>query len=239
MRFLTCIGAVGCVLASPLSVSNEPISAQGLRQAQSELVLQLEQLRQETQALRGLIEELSFQVETMSQDQRQRYLDLDDRLGDLVRIQREGLVSSQPLMESTDSDSAPSAAQTEETITDQEAYSAAFQLIRERKFDEALDEMARFVESYPSSPLVLDACFWRGQVYDVQGEDTAAIEEFEQLVALAPDYRRILQVKVKLGSLLVANQDLSRGRLLLQEVIDQAPDSIEAGLAQRELDALN
>ena len=73
----------------------------------------------------------------------------------------------------------------------------------------------------------------------MQGRDQEAIEAFKSITLDAPDYRRILQVKVKLGKLLVKNQDLMNGRKILQEVITQAPESVEAGLASRELEKTN
>jgi len=99
--------------------------------------------------------------------------------------------------------------------------------------------MESFTQAYPDSELVLDARFWRGQVFDVLGRDQEAIEAFKSITLDAPDYRRILQVKVKLGKLLVKNQDLMNGRKILQEVITQAPESVEAGLASRELEKTN
>ena len=80
---------------------------------------------------------------------------------------------------------------------------------------------------------MLDARFRRGQVFDVLGRDQEAIEAFKSITLDAPDYRRILQVKVKLGKLLVKNQDLMNGLKILQEVITQAPGSDDAGLASR------
>ncbi len=242
-RFIATGAAVILTAASSFSQA-ESVDAQGLRQAQGELLLQLEQLRQETQALRGLMEELSFQLQEMSQDQKQRYLDLDERLGELVRVQRDaqtavstaGGAPAPVVIGGTVSTASESNAP---SVSDQDAYNQAFELIRAREFDQALNAMANFIQTYPDSPLVLDARFWRGQVFDVQGQDANAIEEFRNLTQLAPDYRRILQVKVKLGKLLVKNQDLQGGRAILQEVINQAPESVEAGLAQRELEAIN
>ena len=124
-------------------------------------------------------------------------------------------------------------------VSDQDAYNAAFQLIRERQFEEALAAMESFIEAYPNSDLVLDARFWRGQVFDVLGRDEEAIEAFKSITLAAPGYRRILQVKVKLGKLLLKNQDVMNGRKILQEVITQAPESVEAGLASRELEKIN
>ena len=231
--------------ASLFSHAEEPFSAESLRQSQTELLLQIDQLRQETQALRGLMEELSYQLSQMSSDQKTRYLDLDQRLGELVRIQKD-LVTAQSTQMTPSTGSAVDGSdgslanqnQTPE-ISDQDAYDAAFQLIRERQFDAALGAMESFVQTYPDSDLVLDARFWRGQVFDVLGRDQEAIEVFKSLTLVAPDYRRILQVKVKFGKLLVKNQDVMNGRKILQEVITQAPESVEAGLASRELEKIN
>mgnify|MGYP002476423883 FL=1 len=165
--------------------------------------------------------------------------------GELVRIQKDAVTAQSTQMTpgtgsaiDVSDGSVANQNQTPE-ISDQDAYDAAFQLIRERQFEAALSAMESFVETYPDSDLVLDARFWRGQVFDVLGRDQEAIEAFKSLTLVAPDYRRILQVKVKLGKLLIKNQDVMNGRKILQEVITQAPESVEAGLASRELEKIN
>ena len=244
MRLIKVAGAAVIMTAASLFAhAEEPSSSESLRQSQGELLLQIEQLRQETQALRGLIEELSYQLSQMSADQKTRYLDLDQRLGELVRIQKDAVAvkPTQPNASAVRGGFEPSPATQVAVpeISDQDAYNAAFEMIRERKFDEALVALDSFVQVYPDSELVLDARFWRGQVFDVLGRDQEAIETFKGLTLAAPDYRRILQVKVKLGKLLIKNQDVINGRKILQEVITQSPESVEAGLASRELEKIN
>ncbi|CAI8346497.1 MAG: hypothetical protein CBB93_008350 [Oceanospirillales bacterium TMED33] len=249
MRLVQTMGAAVLMTAASLvSYAEETFNAESLRRSQGELLLQIEQLRQETQALRGLMEELSYQLGQMSSDQKTRYLDLDQRLGELVRIQKEAVVAVPTqggtvvvLDPATPDDTTGQGVQVAAApeISDQDAYNSAFQLIRERQFDDALAAMESFTQAYPDSELVLDARFWRGQVFDVLGRDQEAIEAFKGITLDAPDYRRILQVKVKLGKLLVKNQDLMNGRKILQEVITQAPESVEAGLASRELEKTN
>jgi len=249
MRLVQTAGAAVVMTAASLfSYAAEPINAESLRQSQGELLLQIEQLRQETQALRGLMEELSYQLGQMSSDQKTRYLDLDQRLGELVRIQKEAVATSSTqtstpaIVDPAATDGVSEAgvqASASSDVSDQDAYNTAFQLIRERKFEEALVAMESFIQAYPDSELILDARFWRGQVFDVLGRDEDAIEAFKSLTLVAPDYRRILQVKVKLGKLLIKNQDVMNGRKILQEVITQAPESVEAGLASRELEKTN
>lgn len=246
MRLVQTAGAAVVMTAASLfSFAEEPFSAESLRQSQAELLFQIDQLRQETQALRGLMEELSYQLSQMSADQKTRYLDLDQRLGELVRIQKNAVTAqatkSTPMAGTSDDGSNDYVVNQNQTpeISDQDAYNAAFQLIREREFEGALSAMESFVQTYPDSDLVLDARFWRGQVFDVLGRDQEAIEAFKSLTSVAPDYRRILQVKVKLGKLLIKNQDVMNGRKILQEVITQAPESVEAGLASRELEKID
>lgn len=244
MRLIQTAGAAVVMTAASLfTYAEEPYSAESLRQSQGELLLEIEQLRQETQALRGLMEELSHQLGQMSADQKTRYLDLDQRLGELVRIQKNAVAvnPSQPNLSAVRGgfEPSPAAPVSVPEISDQDAYNAAFEMIRERKFDEALVALDSFVQVYPDSELVLDARFWRGQVFDVLGRDQEAIETFKSLTLAAPDYRRILQVKVKLGKLLIKNQDVINGRKILQEVITQSPESVEAGLASRELEKIN
>ena len=248
MRLLQTVGAAVVMTAAPfVSYAQDPVNGESLRQAQGELLLQIEQLRQETQALRGLMEELSYQLGQMSSDQKTRYLDLDQRLGELVRIQKEAVAAGPAQGSTTASDpsrgatvgNAVAPAPMTPKVSDQDAYNVAFQLIRERQFEEALVALESFIEAYPSSDLVLDARFWRAQVFDVLGRDEEAIEAFKSITLVAPEYRRILQVKVKLGKLLLKNQDVMDGRKILQEVITQAPESVEAGLASRELEKIN
>ena len=145
MRLAQTAGAAVVMTAASLfSYAEEPFSAESLRQSQAELLLQIDQLRQETQALRGLMEELSYQLSQMSSDQKTRYLDLDQRLGELVRIQKDAVIAQStqmtPGMGSAIDGSVANQNQTPE-ISDQDAYEAAFQLIRERQFEAALSAM--------------------------------------------------------------------------------------------------
>ena len=243
-KFLSVGVAITLTVASLATSAEDPPISDFLRQSQGELLLQIEQLRQETQALRGLMEELSYQLGEMSSDQKTRYLDLDQRLGELVRIQKQAVANQliapmATLVDPADGSQAIIEPSPAPELSDQDAYNKAFELIRERQFENALAAMGDFVAAYPDSDLALDAKFWRGQVFDVLGQDDEAIEEFKNLTFVAPDYRRILQVKVKLGKLLIKNQDVLNGQKILQEVIKQAPESVEAGLASRELEKVN
>ena len=185
------------------------------------------------------MEELSNQLRTMQDDEKSRYLDLDRRLGELIRIQRESVQSAAAPAPIASADGAEVISRPEPTrVPAQEAYNLAFQMIRERQLEESLAAMAEFISRYPDSALIHDARFWRGQVYDVLADDANAIKEYEGLLADKPDYRRLPQVQIKLGKLYLKTWQTAAGQQLLNALISADPDSVEAGLARRELEAI-
>lgn len=232
------------VVAASVSLSATLVFANSLPitdDARGELLLQIEQLRQETQSLRGLMEELGNQLRTMQADEKSRYLDLDRRLGELIQIQRDALTtqsgnSASTVVTAPQAENASTATEAPQ-LSAQEAYNLAFQMIRERQFEASLEAMASFILQYPDSELIHDARFWRGQVYDVLADDTKAIQEYEGLLAIKPDYRRLSQVQIKLGKLYLKTGRVEEGRQLLNALISADPESVEAGLARRELEA--
>ena len=120
-------------------------------------------------------------------------------------------------------------------VSDQSAYNSAFQLIVNRQFEQARDAMVVFTRQYPESALWVDAFFWIGQMEDVLGIDEQAIKTYAFAAKTFPNHRRIPQVQVKLGKLLIKNGRLNEGLSVLTKVIDLAPSSVEAGLADREI----
>lgn len=120
-------------------------------------------------------------------------------------------------------------------VNDQFAYNSAFQLIRDRQFEQAIDAMIFFTHQYPKSELLVDAIFWVGQTEAVLAKDEQAIKTFAYIAKTFPDYRRTTQAQVKLGKLLIKNGRLNEGLSILAKVIDLAPSSVEAGLAEREI----
>lgn len=52
------------------------------KQAMMDLVIQIQQLQDEVRSLRGMVEEQGYQLEALSNRQRDQYLDLDQRLND-------------------------------------------------------------------------------------------------------------------------------------------------------------
>lgn len=237
--------------AAPFSVPK--IYASGLStNAALELLSQLEMLQQEVQSLRGQLEQQDHELRLMRQSQRDRYIDLDRRISVLMTSsankQNSEVPSSQlqttnapPVVASNASAvnrptvllSSPLAPVTLQSPTDESrrAYNAAYNLIRERKFEEAEKALVSFVETFKTDTLTVNGYYWLGEVKLVQNKRDSAVVAFTTVVEQFPGHDKVPDALYKLGTV---NDQLSKteeAKAHLQDVIRRFPDSRAAQLA--------
>lgn len=212
-------------VVSPWARANDINS---LRELQLDLLEQFDLMQQEIQMLRGMVEEQAQRIETLESDGRARYLDLDSRLSALQSPVNSGSQNDDSVVSGT----APAnEVELGDPAQESAEYQAAFGLIRERQYDQAVVAIERFIQRYPQGKLLPDAYYWLGQVFEVQNKPAQAIGVFQLLIREFPDYRRVLQARLDMGRLQLTLDEVS-GRETLQELITLAPDSPEAAKAQ-------
>ena len=121
---------------------------------QLELSNQNEQLRAEVARLRGQIELLVNEVDTLKQRQRDFYVDLDNRLRQIEAAPTAGQSAADPAAESAE-------------------YEAALNLLKDGKHREALGAFDAFLVKYPAGNFAAGAHFWAGNAA-LQAKDVAA-----------------------------------------------------------------
>ena len=207
----------------------------------------VEMLQYELQQLRGQVEELSYNLERLKKDQKQRYLDLDRRIVSLStppQVIDDSQVSdtkSETGETNLTSASLGGAIALDQTVVIQEAYDpeieklaykAAFGLIRERQYDASIEALLTFLNDFPEGLLVGNVHYWLGEVYMVQGDASLAAQSFEYVIREFPGHRKIPDALYKAG---VAYQNVgnnNKANQLLQRVLQEYPDSSAARLAQ-------
>lgn len=207
----------------------------------------VEMLQYELQQLRGQVEELSYNLERLKKDQKQRYLDLDRRIVSLSTppqvIDDSQVSDTKTETGETDLTSASlgGAIALDQTVVIQEAYDpeieklaykAAFGLIRERQYDASIEALLTFLNDFPEGLLVGNVHYWLGEVYMVQGDASLAAQSFEYVIREFPGHRKIPDALYKAG---VAYQNVgnnNKANQLLQRVLEEYPDSSAARLAQ-------
>jgi len=110
---------------------------------QLELSNQNEILRSEVASLRGQIEVLVHEIESLKQRQRDFYVDLDDRLR---QIEQPGGTAAGP----------------SDPVAELAAYEAALNLLKEGRHADSLAAFEAFIAANPRSSFLPGANFWAG-----------------------------------------------------------------------------
>ncbi|WP_281646818.1 tol-pal system protein YbgF [Parendozoicomonas sp. Alg238-R29] len=203
------------------------------------LLNQIETLQREVMELRGLVEEQVNAIERIQKENRDRYLDLDRRISQLASGQQANSANpSKPATTDVSGASASVAANVSVGMAEAAAekagealYQDTFQLIRDRKFPEAIAGLKTYVERYPSGTFVDNAQYWLGEVYLAQGELKDAQAAFTQLVEKYPFSDKLADATYKLGQVYDRQGDRAKAREYLQKAINDFPGSSAARLA--------
>jgi tol-pal system protein YbgF len=229
-------------------------------QSLADLVLQVQQLRQEVRQLRGDLEEQKHYVDAMGKRQRDLYLDIDQRLS---RFQPGGGAVStyQPAMPAVTppsvpggqpaniSSEPPSANRMPATAAvpavtppdpqkEAQAYQGAFNLLKQGRYGESITAFSRFLKDYPGGEHEDNAQYWLAEASYVNRDFETALREFIKIPESYPTSPKIPGAMLKMGYIYHEQKKWSESRDILNELINNHPASTEARLAQKRLQRL-
>lgn len=129
---------------------------------------------------------------------------------------------------------------TPETIggSERDAYTAAFALLKERKYDEAKAAFGGLLQTYPQGEYADSARYWLAETCYVQRDYTTALTEFGQLVQSHPTSPKVPGALLKIGYIQFDQKAYDQARETLSRVISSYPNSTEARLARSRLDRI-
>ncbi|WP_428239887.1 tol-pal system protein YbgF [Gynuella sp.] len=210
------------------STANARATAPANEQALSEMLYQMQQMQQELMTLRGMVEELSYQLQQSQQLSKDRYIDLDRRISDI----RAGNIG-------TSEQSSSSVVSVPDSDVEQKQYDQAKDLIRQKKYDDAVAAFTQYINDYPDSSYTPNAWYWMGEVYLVLRETEKAKGAFQAVVDQYPDHQKYPDSLYKLATCYAKLDDVTKARELFEKVIDDYPGSQIAGKASVSLKNLN
>lgn len=217
---------------------------QSSQSGQSQLLMMVQQLQEEVRQLRGQVETQQYQINKMKQEQLDRYRDTDRRLSAIINATAAGggaAMSAAPAPAVTDTapeagpaTSAPeaNAAAASSGGNAQAAYQSAFQLVRERKFDQAQSAFEAFINDYPDSDQVANAYYWIGEIQLAEQSLQEAQASFSRVVDDYPNHVKVPDALYKLGVVQdrLGKREAAQGAF--QRLIQNYPESSAAGLAR-------
>ena len=234
--------------ATPFAFAESPVA--GLSSsAAAELLFQLETLQQEVQSLRGQLEEQGHELKLMKQSQRDRYIDLDKRISLMMSSASKATVVASPTVPLAEQpasvnravpSSSPSVLRSSPlapvsleapSVESKKAYDDAYDLIRQRNFEQAEKALSLFVENFPKDTLTGNGYYWLGEVKLVQNKREEAIVAFTTVIERFPGHNKESDSLYKLGTVSDQLADTAKAKSYLQDVIRRFPDSKAAQLA--------
>ena len=206
-----------------------------------ELSTSVDQIRSQTQALRGEVETMRFESENTAERQRQLYLDVDGRLQSL-EISQAQAAEAPPVavidLENPDGPSPIAPRTPPVTGSDQDNYQMAFNLLRDGRYVESAEAFDQFLTVFPSSPLADNAQYWLAETYYVQRQFTTALPAFQTVVDQYPDSMKLPDALLKIGFCNYELQQWDSARQALMRVSREFPDTTAARLATQRLERL-
>jgi tol-pal system protein YbgF len=224
---------------------SEASTNDGSGQEIAKLLNQIQDLKQNVQELRGLIDAQNHTIETLKNQQLTLYKDLDDRLSAINASPSKQVATRpiptkpdvQPIKPSTQADIS-SVSQAQNPADEQISYMAAYDFIEKKQFKKAELALQEFVQRYPQSGYAPNAEYWLGELYLQNKNYSSAMAHFENVVNNFPSSNKHAASLYKLGVALAANGQMNDAKQKYVAVIQQYPDSDTAKLAQTQLNKL-
>lgn len=192
---------------------------------QLELAMQNEQMRAEVARLRGQIELLMNEVETLKQRQKDFYVDLDARLR---QIETGGSAAAPANGTAAAAGGADPAAESAD-------YEAALTLLKNGKSKEALAAFDSFTKRYPAGNFTAGAHFWAGNAA-MQAKDVAsASRHFKTVLDKWPNENVAPDAMLGLANSQQAMGDATGARNTLKSLTERYPQSNAAQVARQRL----
>ena len=196
-----------------------------------DLTIQADELQRQTRDLQGRAESLEHDAEGSAEQQRELYADLDMRIQNLERRTRG---SAGPVSVLDGGSLAPGQLPVPGG-SDRDNYQAAFELLKEQRYEPAAMAFQQFLVSYPDSQLADNAQYWLAESYYVTQKYDDALGEFEIVINNYPTSRKVPDALLKVG---YCNYELERwndARGALGRVQAEYPDTTAARLAEQRL----
>lgn len=221
---------------------------------------EIRDLKQEVQDLRGQIEVLDHELKKLKEQQLTFYKDLDARISNKQPLKlsdneiggaqepSQDPNTQQPIQaKSLDKMSLPlsstpnTAAKSPNTspADEQISYLQAYELIKNKRFSEAVNAMQNFITKYPTGPYSANAEYWLGELYLAEKNYPNAISHFDAVLQKYPTSNKYSASLLKLGYALADAGRYSEAKAKLTEVMQKYPDTNTSMLARNKLQQIS
>ena len=195
------------------------------------LYYQLQVLQDDVRRLQGIVEEQNYRIDRLVREQRQRYIELDQRL-----------VALRPDAAADAVDGSGGIAAPGEASAQGDAYNRAFAIVtaarqlpqseRAQEYERALGLFDALIAEHPNSQFTPNAYYWIGELNLATDKLELARQAFVQVANLYGDHAKAPGALYKLGVTYHRLGDNAQALEYLDRVMADHPDDTAAGLAR-------
>ena len=198
-----------------------------------EMSRKLDAMELEVRSLRGDIESLQFELQGLNNRQRDQYVDIDSRLQGLESGRAASSAVSGAAAAAGAAGNAPAPGPA--SASEQESYNAAFNALKDGRYEPAAAAFDQFLQTYPGSNLADNAKYWYAETFYVRRQFAEALSTFQSVVQDYPNSRKTPDALLKIGYCNYELKQWKAARTALTEASQRFPDSTAARLADQRL----
>lgn len=207
----------------------------------------VEMLQKELQMLRGQVEQLTHQIQQLQNQQK-------GLVANAKLVKDNGETASPTTLAKNVKNSAGAVnadikagtstvtkTTTTETIAaedgaeEQQIYQSAYNLIKAKKYSEAISVLQKMLQKKPSGQFAGNAHYWLGELYGLMGKHAQALVEFSTVVKNYPNSSRVADAQLKVGLIYASQFKWAEAKLAFKKVISTYPGSASSRLALEQL----
>ncbi len=121
---------------------------------------------------------------------------------------------------------------------EQQIYQTAYDLIKAKKYNEAVNALQKMLQKYPTGQFAANAHYWLGELYGLLNKNEQSAEEFAKVVKNYPDSPKIADAQLKLGLIYAAQFKWPDAKTAFKKVVSSYPGTASARLASEQLKQL-
>lgn len=194
------------------------------------LTQQVAALERRSDELQGRMDTQEYNSTTTADRQRQLYVDLDARIQAL-----EAAVQSRSAVSVMEGGTLSPGQLPVPGGSDRDNYQAAFELLKQQRYEPAAIAFKEFLVAYPDSELADNAQYWLAESYYVTQEFDEALAAFEIVIDNYARSRKVPDALLKIGYCNYELKQFPAAREALRRVQAEYPETTAARLAGQRL----
>ncbi len=129
------------------------------------------------------------------------------------------------------------AAQAQVSDSSRRLYDRVMEEFRHKDYEAALAGFKFFLELHGQSALAANAQYWIGECQYRMGRYKDALNSFYNVISYYPLSQKLAASTLKIGQIYTKQGDREKAHMMYERVTDQYPDSAEAEVARKALEA--